>query len=158
MDARLIDPETLRLVPVRDMLDAPRWPSVSPHALALGCLDALDRVQRISFANGAERQRAVAAASGRLEDLVAGLADQFRPAPGAAASAPARANRNPQNTQHDRKGRLMCRWLAYSGSPILLQEALYGGPNSLVDQSLHSRLGRRADQRRRLRRRLVRRP
>ena len=35
----------------------------------------------------------------------------------------------------------MCRWLAYSGSPLLLQEALYGGPNSLVDQSLHSRLG-----------------
>ena len=48
----------------------------------------------------------------------------------------------PQRTpQHDRKGRLMCRWLAYSGSPLLLQEALYGGPNSLVDQSLHSRLG-----------------
>jgi predicted glutamine amidotransferase len=35
----------------------------------------------------------------------------------------------------------MCRWLAYSGSPILLKEVLYGGPNSLVDQSLHSRLG-----------------
>ena len=35
----------------------------------------------------------------------------------------------------------MCRWLAYSGSPLLIQEALYGGPNSLVDQSLHSRLG-----------------
>jgi predicted glutamine amidotransferase len=35
----------------------------------------------------------------------------------------------------------MCRWLAYSGSPILLQEALYQGPNSLVNQSLHSRLG-----------------
>ena len=35
----------------------------------------------------------------------------------------------------------MCRWLAYSGSPILISEALYGGTNSLVDQSLHSRLG-----------------
>ena len=35
----------------------------------------------------------------------------------------------------------MCRWLAYSGAPILLKEALYGGTNSLVDQSLHSRLG-----------------
>jgi predicted glutamine amidotransferase len=35
----------------------------------------------------------------------------------------------------------MCRWLAYSGSPLLLQEALYQGPNSLVNQSLHSRLG-----------------
>ena len=35
----------------------------------------------------------------------------------------------------------MCRWLAYSGSPILIQEALYEGPNSLVAQSLHSQLG-----------------
>jgi predicted glutamine amidotransferase len=35
----------------------------------------------------------------------------------------------------------MCRWLAYSGSPILLSEALYGGAHSLIDQSLHSRLG-----------------
>ena len=35
----------------------------------------------------------------------------------------------------------MCRWLAYSGAPILLKEALYGGTNSLVDQSLHSRMG-----------------
>lgn len=35
----------------------------------------------------------------------------------------------------------MCRWLAYSGAPILLSEALYEGPHSLIDQSLHSRLG-----------------
>src|SRR4051812_27052538 len=35
----------------------------------------------------------------------------------------------------------MCRWLAYSGSPVLLKDVLYGGTNSLVDQSLHSRLG-----------------
>jgi glutamine amidotransferase len=35
----------------------------------------------------------------------------------------------------------MCRWLAYSGSPLLIKEALYDGPNSLVGQSLHSRLG-----------------
>jgi predicted glutamine amidotransferase len=35
----------------------------------------------------------------------------------------------------------MCRWLAYSGSPILMRDVLYGGTNSLVDQSLHSRLG-----------------
>lgn len=35
----------------------------------------------------------------------------------------------------------MCRWLAYSGAPIVLEEVLYGGTNSLVDQSLHSRLG-----------------
>jgi glutamine amidotransferase len=35
----------------------------------------------------------------------------------------------------------MCRWLAYSGAPILIKDALYEGPNSLVAQSLHSRLG-----------------
>jgi glutamine amidotransferase len=35
----------------------------------------------------------------------------------------------------------MCRWLAYSGSPILLREALYTPAHSLVDQSLHSTLG-----------------
>jgi glutamine amidotransferase len=35
----------------------------------------------------------------------------------------------------------MCRWLAYSGSPVLLEELLYGPQNSLIVQSLHSRLG-----------------
>ena len=35
----------------------------------------------------------------------------------------------------------MCRWLAYAGSPILLSEALYSPAHSLIDQSLHSRLG-----------------
>src|ERR1044072_8849461 len=38
-------------------------------------------------------------------------------------------------------GRSMCRWLAYSGSPVLLEELLYGPENSLVVQSLHSRMG-----------------
>ncbi len=35
----------------------------------------------------------------------------------------------------------MCRWLAYSGAPIVMSEVLYGGAHSLIDQSLHSRLG-----------------
>jgi predicted glutamine amidotransferase len=35
----------------------------------------------------------------------------------------------------------MCRWLAYSGSPILIDELLYKPEHSLIDQSLHSRLG-----------------
>jgi predicted glutamine amidotransferase len=36
----------------------------------------------------------------------------------------------------------MCRWLAaYTGSPILLQRALYSPAHSLIDQSLHSELG-----------------
>lgn len=35
----------------------------------------------------------------------------------------------------------MCRWLAYSGSPVLMEELLYKPQHSLIDQSLHSRLG-----------------
>lgn len=35
----------------------------------------------------------------------------------------------------------MCRWLAYSGSPILLEELLHKPAHSLIDQSMHSRLG-----------------
>ena len=35
----------------------------------------------------------------------------------------------------------MCRWLAYSGTPVLLDELLYAPSHSLIDQSLHSRLG-----------------
>ncbi len=35
----------------------------------------------------------------------------------------------------------MCRWLAYSGTPIALEELLVKRDRSLIDQSLHSRLG-----------------
>jgi predicted glutamine amidotransferase len=35
----------------------------------------------------------------------------------------------------------MCRWLAYSGSPVNLEDLLYKPVNSLVVQSRHSRLG-----------------
>jgi hypothetical protein len=35
----------------------------------------------------------------------------------------------------------MCRWLAYTGSPILLTNMLYTPVHSLIDQSLHSKLG-----------------
>lgn len=38
----------------------------------------------------------------------------------------------------------MCRWLAYSGSPVLLERALYAPAHSLIDQSLHSELGAEA--------------
>jgi glutamine amidotransferase len=40
-----------------------------------------------------------------------------------------------------REEAVMCRWLAYSGSPILLDELLYKPQYSLIDQSMHSRLG-----------------
>ena len=35
----------------------------------------------------------------------------------------------------------MCRWLAYSGSPVLLEDLLLKPAHSLIDQSLHSKLG-----------------
>jgi predicted glutamine amidotransferase len=35
----------------------------------------------------------------------------------------------------------MCRWLAYSGTPIRLEELLYEPRYSLIDQSAHSRMG-----------------
>ena len=38
----------------------------------------------------------------------------------------------------------MCRWLAYSGSPVLLEDLLFKPENSLVVQSMHSRLGAEA--------------
>ena len=35
----------------------------------------------------------------------------------------------------------MCRWMAYSGDPILVEDLLFRPNHSLIDQSLHSRLG-----------------
>jgi predicted glutamine amidotransferase len=35
----------------------------------------------------------------------------------------------------------MCRWLAYYGSPVFLDELLYKPKHSLIDQSLHSTMG-----------------
>ncbi len=35
----------------------------------------------------------------------------------------------------------MCRWLAYVGTPLLLEELLYKPTHSLIDQSLHAQLG-----------------
>jgi glutamine amidotransferase len=38
----------------------------------------------------------------------------------------------------------MCRWLAYHGAPIVVERALYSPAHSLIDQSLHSKLGAEA--------------
>ena len=35
----------------------------------------------------------------------------------------------------------MCRWLAYTGNPIKLEAVLFRADHSLIDQSLHSRMG-----------------
>ena len=36
-------------------------------------------------------------------------------------------------------GDVMCRWLAYSGAPIYLEEALFKPDHSLIDQSVHAK-------------------
>ena len=38
----------------------------------------------------------------------------------------------------------MCRWLAYSGSPVLLEDLLYKPEHSLIAQSMHSTMGAEA--------------
>jgi glutamine amidotransferase len=35
----------------------------------------------------------------------------------------------------------VCRWVAYSGSPVLVEDLLYKPEHSLIDQSLHSTMG-----------------
>ena len=35
----------------------------------------------------------------------------------------------------------MCRWMAWSGQPVIVEELLFKPPHGLIDQSLHSRLG-----------------
>jgi ATP/maltotriose-dependent transcriptional regulator MalT len=65
-----------RLIPVREMLDA-LMADCQPHAVALGCAGALDRITRLAAAKRADRQRRFVALNPRLYDLVASLADQF---------------------------------------------------------------------------------
>jgi glutamate---cysteine ligase / carboxylate-amine ligase len=79
IDARLIDPAARGLIPVRERLDS-LLADCRPHAVALGCAVALDRVPRLATANGADRQRKFVALNPRHDELVASLADQF-PAP-----------------------------------------------------------------------------
>jgi predicted glutamine amidotransferase len=35
----------------------------------------------------------------------------------------------------------MCRWMAWFGQPLLIEELLFKTPHGIIDQSLHSRLG-----------------
>ena len=77
MDARVIDPAAGGLIPIRGLLGS-MLADCRPHALALGCADALDKVPGLAAANGADRQRAIAAGHRRLESLVASLAQQFQ--------------------------------------------------------------------------------
>ncbi len=101
MDARLIDPERRRRIPVRAILDSLLAACRDP-AVRLGCADALDRVQRLAATNGAERQRALVARSGRLDYLFMGLADQFL-APRSRTATEAR-NGNKTDNSTERSG------------------------------------------------------
>jgi carboxylate-amine ligase len=76
MDAWMIELTAGQLIPAREML-ADLLARCRPHALALGCADDLDQVQRLAAANGADRQRALVAGHGRLDQLVADLAGLF---------------------------------------------------------------------------------
>ena len=76
MDAQLIDPAARCLIPVRETLDS-LLAECRPHAIALGCAGALDRVPRLAAANGADRQRKFVALNPRLDELAASLADRF---------------------------------------------------------------------------------
>ena len=86
MGARLIDPIARSLVPVREALEA-LLVDCRPHAAALGCAPALDRVRWLAAASGADRQRAFAARHGSLEELVASLAGRFLAPSGLVATA-----------------------------------------------------------------------
>ena len=35
----------------------------------------------------------------------------------------------------------MCRWMAWTGQPLIIEELLFAPPHGLIDQSLHSRMG-----------------
>src|SRR5215212_2743820 len=35
----------------------------------------------------------------------------------------------------------MCRWMAWHGQPVIVEELLFNAPHGLIEQSLHSRLG-----------------
>jgi len=75
LDARLIDPATLALIPVRDLIDD-LLARCRPHAERLGCEHELEAVSRLADRNGAQLQRAWAATTGQ-PDVVATLAERF---------------------------------------------------------------------------------
>jgi len=76
MHGRLIDQSARSMIPVGETLSA-LLGACRPHARALGCADALDGVRSLETANGADRQRALAAGDRSLDDLVARLAGRF---------------------------------------------------------------------------------
>ena len=103
MAARLIEPASGGLIPVRATLDT-MLDRCRPHALALGCASELEQVQWLATSNGADRQRARAATDGDLDHLVAALADLFLlpdwPASSDATSTLTRPTTQPKGAAH----------------------------------------------------------
>jgi len=76
MDARLVEPISRRLVPVRELIES-LVEACRPHAAALGCGVELEGTRRLAAANGARRQRRLVASGAELPRLVARLSEQF---------------------------------------------------------------------------------
>jgi len=76
MDAELIDIETVRRRPVRELL-AEALAVAGPHAQDLGCVAELAGVVALATEPGAQRQRRLAAAGGGAATVSAALAAQF---------------------------------------------------------------------------------
>src|SRR4051812_13649906 len=45
------------------------------------------------------------------------------------------------SSQDERGVLIMCRWMAWHGQPVVIDEILFKTKHGLVDQSLHSRMG-----------------
>lgn len=78
LDARLIDPRSSRLVPVRRLLHE-LCDECRPHAAALGCSAELERLRGWRAGGGAQRQLAWARCAG-VASVVPALIDRFSPA------------------------------------------------------------------------------
>jgi carboxylate-amine ligase len=76
MNARLIDAGARCLTPASEMLEA-LVAECRPHARALGCGAILEQVLLLSLNGGAGRQRAFAARTATLDQLVENLAARF---------------------------------------------------------------------------------
>ena len=103
MDARLVEPTTGQLIPVRAMLDT-MLDRCRPHALALGCASELEEVRLLAATNGARRQRTRTAGDGGLDHAVRDLADLFLtpgwPPSAGATSPPTRPTTRPKGAAH----------------------------------------------------------
>jgi carboxylate-amine ligase len=79
MEAELADPATGENTPARECLAA-LLATLAPYAERLGCAVELREAARLGAANGAVRQRAVAAEHGSLRAVAAWLAGAYPPA------------------------------------------------------------------------------